>query len=196
LSNLKGVKAQGKLLPHSDVVNFVRNCSSRNGRTPNLIVLHSTEGANIKGIRDLQGLGGWFDNPSAQASSHVATDADGNSARYVDDSVKAWHCAGYNSASLGVEQVGKAAQDSWPDKQLLETARWIALWHRKYGIPIRKGKVASDGRVLRSGVVMHSDLGNLGGGHHDPGGDYPLTAVIRVANGFQNLYEARSKKKK
>jgi NAD kinase len=39
-------------------------------------------------------------------SAHVCTDGDGNSARYVPDAAKAWHCAGFNSQSLGVEQIG------------------------------------------------------------------------------------------
>jgi hypothetical protein len=123
-------------------------------------VLHSTEGANLKGIVDLKGLGDWFDNPAAQASSHVATDAEGNSARYVDDSVKAWSCVFYNSMSLNIEQVGRAAQTSWPDAQIQETARWVGRWADLFDIPIRQGHVSLDGRIIESGVVQHSDLGN------------------------------------
>jgi N-acetyl-anhydromuramyl-L-alanine amidase AmpD len=173
--------------PTDRVINHVRNCSSRNGAKPILIVLHSTEGANLKGIADLKGLGDWFDNPAAQASSHVATDAEGNSARYVDDSVKAWSCVFYNSVSLNIEQVGRAAQTSWPDAQLQETARWVGRWADLYGIPIRQGKVSLDGRVLESGVVQHSDLGNLGGAHHDCGDGYPFDEVLRLGRGYLHL---------
>lgn len=187
--NLKGIKAHGRVLPHDNVVVHVRNCSSRNGGRPVLIVLHDTEGANIKGIRDLKGLAGWFDNPEAEASSHVATDAEGHSARFVDDNLKAWHVRFYNPVSLGIEQIGFASQTSWPNAQLLETARWIAKWHHDFGIPIQQGRVSSDGRVLRTGVVLHSQLGNLGGGHHDPGAGYPFKEVLRVARGFKHLRE-------
>jgi N-acetyl-anhydromuramyl-L-alanine amidase AmpD len=175
--------------PHDNVVRHVRNCSSRNGAFPRLIVLHDTEGANIKGIRDLQGLADFFDNPSVQASSHVATDAEGNSARMVPDNLKAWHCAFYNSVSLGIEQIGFASQKSWPDAQLQETARWVARWAHAFDIPIRQGRVSLDGRIIKPGVVRHSDLGNLGGGHHDPGANYPFTEVLRIARGYLHLLQ-------
>jgi hypothetical protein len=51
-----------------DFTRLVRNRSSRNGSRPRLMVLHTTEGDNHPGIRDLEGLAGWFDNPDAQAS--------------------------------------------------------------------------------------------------------------------------------
>jgi N-acetyl-anhydromuramyl-L-alanine amidase AmpD len=171
--------------PHVEVRRLVRNCSSRHGASPLLIVVHDTEGANLPGLRDLQGLGDWFDNPAAQASSHVATDADGNSARFVRDEDKAWHVAFYNPVSLGIEQVGFASQKTWTSAEQAETARWIAYWSKLHGIPIRKGRVTLDGRVTCSGVVRHSELGRLGGDHHDPGPDYPLHDVLDLARGFR-----------
>jgi N-acetyl-anhydromuramyl-L-alanine amidase AmpD len=178
--------------PSDDVVMHVRTNSSRHGVKPSLITLHDTEGANIKGIQDLRGLGTFFDQSLGtdhESSSHVADDAEGNSARFVADSLKAWHCAFYNSVSLGIEQIGFAGQKSWPDAQLQETARWIARWAHEYGIPIRQGRVSLDGRIIQSGVVRHSDLGNLGGGHHDPGANYPFTEVLRIARGYLHLLE-------
>jgi N-acetyl-anhydromuramyl-L-alanine amidase AmpD len=171
------------------LIRHVRNCSSRHGAKPVLIVLHDTEGLNVKGLADLRGLGDWFDNPSSQASSHVATDAEGNSARYVDDAVKAWSCVFFNSLSLNIEQVGFATQFGWPDAQIQETARWVARWAQIYGIPIRQGRVSLDGRIIKSGVVQHSDLGSLGGGHHDCGDHYPFDEVLRIANGYLHLLE-------
>lgn len=172
------------MTPRPEVRRYVRNQSSRNGTKPLLIVLHSTEGANAPGIRDLVGLGNWFDNPAAQASSHAANDAEGNDARFVPDARKAWTCAGYNSLSLNLEQIGFAAQKSWPDAQLRNTADWIAYWSRLHHIPVQRGRVAN-GQVVKPGVVLHSDLGAIGGGHHDPGEDFPLVQVLamaRVAN--------------
>lgn len=171
--------------PHVEVRRLVKNCSTRHGATISLIVVHDTEGANIPdSVRDLQGLADWFNNPSAEASSHVATDSDGNSARLVRDTDKAWHVAYYNPVSLGIEQVGFASQKSWTVAEQKETARWIAYWSKHHGVPIRKGAVSRDGRVLRSGVVRHSDLGTLGGDHHDPGPAYPLHEVLVYARGF------------
>jgi hypothetical protein len=89
---------------------------------------------------------------------------------------------------LGIEQIGFASQKTWPVAQLDETSRWIAYWSFHHGIPIRKGAVSVDGRVLRSGVVRHSDLGNLGGGHQDPGANYPLAAVNARARHYRAMY--------
>lgn len=162
--------------PHERVVMNVRNRSSRGGADPHMIVLHSTEGDNIPGDGDLIGLGRWFDNPAAQASSHVAVDAEGRSARYVKDHEKAWTQAAYNPQALSIEQVAYAAQGSWPDAQLHKVAQYIAYWSKKYGIPIRHGI---------PGVVRHSDLGSSGGGHHDPGKAYPLARVLKLAREYR-----------
>lgn len=159
--------------------------SSRNGGTPQLLVIHDTEGGNIpKSSRDLAGLGDFFDRLSTQASSHVANDEDGNSARYVPDDRKAWSQAFYNPVSLSIEQIGFAT-DNWngakKEAQLQETARWIAWWSKEHGIPIRRGRVSLNGRVLLSGVIQHRSLGNLGGGHHDVSHDYPMGRVLEYA---------------
>jgi N-acetyl-anhydromuramyl-L-alanine amidase AmpD len=157
----------------------VRNQSARSVSKPDLIVVHTTESHNRPGNADLAAIGDWFNNPAAQASSHVCTDADGTSARYVPDSRKAWAQAAFNSRALSIEQIGQAAQGKWADAELDETARWIARWSKKYGIPIRR----SDGS--RSGVTRHMDLGAAGGGHSDPGVRYPIDDVLRRARAFK-----------
>lgn len=159
-----------------------------------LIILHDTESANIPGDADLSGLGDWFGNPSAEVSAHVATDADGDSGRYVADASKAWHCAGFNSYSLGIEQIGFASQtrSQWRHtwKQLRETARWIAYWSIKHGIPIRRAQI-NGSTVARSGVARHMDLGIVGGGHSDPGAAYPFNRVLWLARAYKALRLAR-----
>lgn len=149
-----------------------------------LIVIHATEGHNRPGVEDLRSLGEWFQNPDARVSCHVATDDEGNSARFVADRYKAWHCAAFNSAALGVEQVGSSDQLSWRRPEIRETARWVAYWSRKYGVPIRHGKV-NGGAVVLSGVVRHSDLGEAGGNHGDPGAGYPLGSMLRLARVYK-----------
>lgn len=193
MANLQGVVAHGRLMPHKtiDMSNVVCQ-SSRRGVQPHLIVLHDTESLNIPNSSlDLRNIGNFFDILSTQASAHVCDDADGNSARYVEDKLKAWSCVDFNSRSLNIEQIGRASQSSWPDAQLLETARWIALWHRRFDIPIQRATAANGWQ----GVARHSDLGVLGGGHSDPDGSpssgrYPFDEVLRVARGFQHLWEA------
>lgn len=145
-----------------------------------LIVIHDTESHNRQGASDLEAIGALFANPSFQASAHVCTDEDGQSARFVPDGRKAWHCVSYNSAALGIEQIGFASQGEWSDRQLRETARWVARWSKKFGIPIRRALVVN-GTVLRSGVITHKQLGAAGGGHSDPGPTYHMRKMKRMA---------------
>ena len=160
------------------------NHSSRGGVKPTLIVVHATAGHNRPGVIDLKGLGAWFQK--APVSSHAATDNEGNSARFVPDDLKAWHCAGYNRMSLGIEQILPGNGTEVTEVMYRETARWIARWSRLHGIPIKKGRVRN-GYVQAPGVVRHSDLGALGGGHADPG-IYDLHHVLYLAR----YYKARS----
>lgn len=165
----------------------VCNQSSRHGVDPCLIVVHSTESSNIPdSARDLRAIADWFDNPSAQASSHVVVDSDGQSARLVPDTRKAWTQAYYNPWCLSIEMIGRAAQTRWAHAEVEEAARWIAMWHERHGIPIRKGAVSVDGRILRTGVVRHADLGRLGGGHSDPGASFPLAECHTIARSIVN----------
>lgn len=164
--------------------------SSRNGARPRLIVLHDTESHDYRGITDIKGIGNFFNNPRTNASSHVCVDGDGHSGQFVPDEHKAWHCMGYNSVSLGIEQIGLASfgKKTWLGRraQLRKTAQYIAYWSKKYDIPIRRG-IVSNGRIIRSGVVTHAQLGSIGGGHHDPGRWYP-TALVR---GLARYYRRR-----
>lgn len=175
--------------PKVNVTRIVRN---RSGRTTKvrLIVLHSTESHDRPGTQDLEGVLEWFDNPAAQASSHIIIDKDGLTARAVDDRDKAWTCAAFNGVSVNVEQIGwsRFTQKRWlmRDKQLRATARWIAFWSRKYDIPIVKGAVV--GRAVAApGVVTHSMLGEPGGNHGDPGAGYPLEKVLRMAAWYRRF---------
>jgi hypothetical protein len=171
--------------PSVDVTRISPHQSDRGGARPTLMVVHATAGHNRPGVGDLVGLGSWFTNPTSQVSSHVATDNEGNSARFVRDERKAWHCAAYNRMSLGIEQIAPGDGTEITRDMYRETARWIARWSKKFGIPIREARV-EDGRVLRTGVIRHSSLGSLGGGHADPG-RYDMHAMLSLAR----FYKAR-----
>jgi hypothetical protein len=178
--------------PKTVVRRIVRNRSSRNGAGVKLIVLHSTEGGNVpKSARDLEGLGSWFDNPQAQASSHIGVDQDGTSARYANDEDKAWTQAFYNPWALSIEAVG-FARENWrtaaKEEQVREIARWIARWSRLHDVPIRRAIIAPNGTIVRSGVTQHFRLGNLGGGHHDISRTaFPMRRTLRLAREYARM---------
>ena len=175
-----------RLKPNVKVTEASPNRSVRSSPV-SLIVLHSTESANIPdSVSDLKGVASWFANPASQVSAHVITDADGQSAVCVPFTLKAWACVSYNSASLNIEQIGHAAQSRWDRDEWLETARWIAQWSHEFKIPIRRA-ITSGGSVLRSGVTTHKKLGAFGGGHSDPGDGYPLARVLKESRKIKKL---------
>lgn len=174
----------GRQKPNVVLTKISPNRSSRGGVTPRLMVLHSTESDNREGNSDLDAIATYFASPSAQASSHVLTDADGNSARCVPDPDKAWTQAGFNPYCLSIEQIGRASQTSWAEAQLRESARWLAKWSRDFGIPLQRGEV-SGSAVTKPGVVTHKQLGAYGGGHVDPGDGYPVDKVIKLAKEYR-----------
>lgn len=162
------------------------NRSSRQGAHPTLITIHATAGHNRPGISDLVNLGSWFaqtaDEPR-RVSSHVATDNEGHSARYVQDIDKAWHVAAYNRLALGIEQIAPGDGSEITRDMLRETGRWVALWSKEHNIPIQHALVR-DGMVLRAGVIRHSELGALGGNHSDPG-RYDMHAMLSLARFYR-----------
>lgn len=172
------------IFPTLDVRHPSPNFSSREGARCTLIVVHATAGHNVPGLTDLTGLGNFFGTSASQVSSHAATDNEGNSARFVADANKAWHCAGYNRMALGLEQVLPGNGTEVTDRLYWESARWLAAWSRLHGVPLQAGAVSA-GRVTRAGVVTHKSLGAIGGGHMDPGPNYDMTHLIRLARYFK-----------
>jgi hypothetical protein len=146
--------------PHVVVRDIVSTQSKRHGATIALIVMHDTEGANIPhSAADLRGLARYFDstlNTPRASSSHTSVDGDGSSGRMVDDDYKAWHCAYYNSVSLGCELIGKYNQRDWPAAQVEEAARWIAYWCYHHKLPCKKGAVSREPWAAVTSTRGHS----------------------------------------
>lgn len=172
--------------PYERYRHLVRNQSDRMVPKIGLIVVHCTEGQNLPGVTDLENLGSWFDNPSAQASAHVGIDSEGNSALYVPDNRKAWHCARFNGPSLGAELIGRSTQKGWPGPQERKLAKYVAFWSKTHRIPIRRARVDGvTGRIHSSGVIRHSDLGVAGGNHGDPGPGFNMRRLLWLARFYR-----------
>lgn len=174
----------GRVTPHVDVRILSPNKSSRGGAHPTLIVIHATVSHNLRGLGDLRAIGEFFAKPETQASSHVCTDNEGNSARYVLDRDKAWHCAGFNRMSLGIEQILPSTGRELTENLYRETARWCARWSKMYGIPLQHGAVSGT-RVTRAGIITHKELGQFGGGHFDPG-PYNFNHMVNLARFYRS----------
>jgi hypothetical protein len=191
LDRAKERKKHNSAAPRPELtVNVVNQSSRNNAAKPRLIVLHTTEGHDRPGVEDLRGLIALFNDRKNETSSHVGNDQEGNDSRMVPDSQKAFTQAGFNSVSLSIEQIGFArfSRDEWlrqRSRQVDNTAAWIAFWSTKHAIPIRHARVDAAGRVMQPGVIRHSELGALGGGHSDPGAGYPFEDVLERARRMQ-----------
>ena len=167
------------------------NYSSRSGSGVRLVVVHTAEGA-----RSFRDLGHFFAASSARVSSHVGIDNElGTIGEYVSRSNKAWTQSAYNSQAISVELCGAPfgtsspcgaswSTDEWNkhDKMLTNLADWIREECNHYGIPMVK---LSSGQAQGSskGVCGHFDLGTGGGGHHDPGPNFPWQRVMNMVRG-------------
>lgn len=111
-------------------VKWVDGCphqSSRNGSRISSIVMHYTTSRNI------QGTISWFLNPASKVSSHYIIAQDGKIVQMVKDSEKAWHCAGFNASSIGIEH-SAAPGDSLTQAQSDSSARLVSWLAREYGV--------------------------------------------------------------
>ena len=167
------------------------NYSSRGGSGVRLVVVHTAEGA-----RSFRDLGGFFSSSSAGVSSHTGIDDErGSIGEYVKRGNKAWTQSNYNPQAVATELCAAPISSSYAcganwtaeewnrhDGMLANLADWIREECDHYGLPIEKissGAAQGSGR----GVCGHVDLGQGGGGHWDPGPNFPWTRVMDMARG-------------
>ena len=104
------------------------NCSSRNGASINMIVLHSTTTATVEGTI------AWFLDRKSQVSAHYVVDKNGDVYQMVSDDRSAWHAKAINSRSIGIEHVATAT-DRLTDAQSVASAQLVRWLAATYGIP-------------------------------------------------------------
>jgi hypothetical protein len=121
-----------------------------------LIVVHDCEGGYASSVS-------WFANGHSNVSAHLVLKEDGSEVtQMVPYSKKAWHCASFNSRSIGLEMSGFAKQ-GYGEHEWAVAARIVAFLLQKHGLPDRWAKNGQG-----SGFCRHYDLGQAGGGHSDP----------------------------
>jgi hypothetical protein len=157
------------------------NYSSRGGSAVRLVIVHTAEGA-----KTIESLGGYFQG-NVSASSHTgADDKPDTIGEYVKRDNKAWTQANANPYCVSIELCAFAAwtPDEWNahPNMLANCAAWIAEEAAHFGIPITKLS-ASQAQGGGRGVAGHVDLGAAGGGHWDPGPNFPWSRVLDMARG-------------
>jgi N-acetyl-anhydromuramyl-L-alanine amidase AmpD len=129
-----------------------------------LIVLHDTEGGYEGAIK-------WFQNRHSAVSAHLVLSEDGKRCvQMVPFKQKAWHCATFNSRSIGIEMAGFLDHES--EAQMARAARITAFLLHKLGLPAHAS--------IRSGFCRHRDLGAAGGSHVDPMGDHKWKHMVEL----------------
>ena len=167
------------------------NYSSRGGSGIRIVCVHTAEGA-----RSFRDLGGFFASSSAGVSSHVGIDDEkGTIGEYVRRDNKAWTQSNFNPQAVSVELCAApiasnyACGANWDsaewnrhDGMLQNVADWIREECQHYGLPIEKLS-ANEAQGSGRGVCGHVDLGAGGGGHWDPGPNFPWPRVMDLARG-------------
>ena len=147
-----------------------------------------------KGARSFRDLGSFFSHSSAQVSSHTGIDDErGSIGEYVRRPDKAWTQSAFNSMAISTELCGAPISSQYPcgarwtaeewnrhDNMLANLADWIREECKFYGLPIIKLS-ASQAQGSGHGVCGHVDLGAGGGGHYDPGPNFPWARVMEMA---------------
>lgn len=167
------------------------NCYHPRGLgTPRWIVVHTQEGG-----RTAVDLAAFLDDPASQVSYHVAND-DRDILKVVAEGDAPWSAAGANKYAFHICLAGSysawsrgkwletdAADGKNEDLELTNAARVIAWWCNKYNIPAEY--IGGNGIPWgRDGICGHMDLGVWGGGHHDPGPNFPWDELIRRVKSF------------
>lgn len=152
---------------------------SHGTQTPRVIVLHSTESHDYRGITDISGVLGYLSRTPDRLNCHLVVDKEGYTGIGGALNELMYHCAGNNTGSIGIEQIGFArfSLRTWRSRkaQLETVAKWLAYISDKYDIPLVHSTT--------HGVCMHKDV--PAGGHHDPGKGYPFKQVLTRAKALK-----------
>lgn len=130
-------------------------------------VMHSTNGGGLTEDAEFRGTLNYFLRPASQVSSHIVIHANGTIAEVVDPDNRAWHCAEWNDAYLGIELAKPAASSHITDEQLRSAAWWLRRMSARYGFPLTERtlpqhKDSTPGRAI---------------GKVDIGGDYSFARL-------------------
>lgn len=130
----------------------VRNYTSGGQDEVRGVVVHIMAGT-------LEGSQAWFNNPTAQASSHFGTGKAGALRQWVDTADRAWAQAAGNRTWISVENEGFGG-DVLTDAQLNDNAAVLAWAHETEGVPLRLASGPGD-----RGLGYHAMGGSGWGGH-------------------------------
>ncbi len=144
------------------------NFSSRNGATPQMIVLHTTESPSYRSTKAT------FQSRGSKVSAHYVIDRDGTIHQFLPEGYSAWHAGDSNFPPLGItgscnaESIGieiqRSPNEPLTKEQIASTMALVKDIKERHNIPAEH-------------VVAHSDVAP--GRKTDPGADFPWEAFAR-----------------
>lgn len=160
--------------------------SPRGLGVPGWIAVHTQEGGRT--ARDLA----LFLANSANAVSYHSVNDDIEVLKCVAEGDAPWSAVNANRYAFHHCFAGSYAgwsRDKWlspdasdgknEDVQLTKGAHVVAWWCDKYGVPAEWIGGRAQPPWGARGILGHADLGQWGGGHSDPGGNFPVQEFIR-----------------
>lgn len=173
--------AKRKLSVHKPKIQVrrIREGNTHGRLVPKVVVLHSTESHDHPGTIDVTGVLKFLEKTEDELGVHFVVDKEGNAGQGARINQVCYHAKGANSFSLGIEQIGFAYHTHWDrsdrTRQLEKVAKFLAWLSKDRGIPLKHSTT--------HGIAMHSDI--LAGGHTDPGPNYPLSHVLKLAKKYK-----------
>ncbi len=134
------------------------------------VLIHTMQGSYA-------GTKSWFQNPSAQVSSHyIVRSSDGQITQMVEHRNTAWHAQCYNGRSIGIEHEGFVQDPGqwYTDAMYRESAKLTAWIANRHGIPKNRTHIIGHAEVPRACNT---------GGHTDPGSGWNWTKYMSFVNG-------------
>lgn len=138
--------------------------AGRQGKRPDLIIMHTTEG-------NYDGAVSWLRRPGGNSSTHYIISADGlRIAQLVKESDTAWTAGNYayNLRSVNIEQEGYAGRGGFSDNLYDSAGALVGQIAKRWGIPLD-----------RQHVIGHGEVPNQD--HSDPGPHYDFNRLLARA---------------
>lgn len=120
------------------------NFTDRKRTRTDAIILHVTGS-------DAASQFGWFNNPAADASSHLHIALDGKVEQYVDLDEIAWTSGEGNARTIGIETAGTGS-GSWTTAQLDALEKALAWLTKRYDVPVR---LMGSSKSTEKGIGWH-----------------------------------------
>lgn len=158
----------------SDVVASPNFGARKNGRAPDMVVLHYT------GMADSELAIRRMCDPASEVSAHYLVDVDGRVVQIVPEEARAWHAgeswwageSDINSCSVGIEIANGGHDWGYPEFPLRQVAAVIALCK---GILIRRN-------IPAHRILAHSDIAPAR--KKDPGEKFPWKRLYESGVGL------------